>query len=131
MKVHRIALVGAGRMGALHAHIAAANHRFHLAAVADHNRDLAKSLADELGTDLARGMLSAWLATNATPRTIHMVPSVMMHGCTPRPTTIRPLAMPQASPIPSETLMATRTVVAGSDGPIALRAIAVATPANA
>lgn len=53
MKVHRIALVGAGRMGALHAHNAAANHRFHLAAVADHNRDLAKSLADELGTRMA------------------------------------------------------------------------------
>jgi len=53
MKVRQIALVGAGRMGGLHARNAATSARFHLAAIADHNHELAKDLADELGTSVA------------------------------------------------------------------------------
>lgn len=53
MNVHNVALVGAGRMGALHAHSVAANPRFRLAAVADHSEELAGSLAGELGAVVA------------------------------------------------------------------------------
>ncbi len=53
MKVHNVALVGAGRMGALHARNVAASPRFRLAAIADHSESLARSLADELGTKVA------------------------------------------------------------------------------
>jgi myo-inositol 2-dehydrogenase/D-chiro-inositol 1-dehydrogenase len=49
MKVHDIALVGAGRMGGLHARNIAASPRFRLTAVADHNQELAGDLAGELG----------------------------------------------------------------------------------
>jgi myo-inositol 2-dehydrogenase/D-chiro-inositol 1-dehydrogenase len=49
MLIHRIALVGAGRMGSLHAGNAAANPRFTLAAVADHNAAMASELAGKLG----------------------------------------------------------------------------------
>lgn len=48
MKVHNVALVGAGRMGGLHARNLAASPRFRLAAIADHSGELAGSLADEL-----------------------------------------------------------------------------------
>ena len=50
MTVHQVALIGAGRMGGLHARNVAANPRFILAAVADHNEELAKELANEVGT---------------------------------------------------------------------------------
>ena len=48
MNVHNVALVGAGRMGGLHARNLAASPRFRLAAIADHSGELAGSLADEL-----------------------------------------------------------------------------------
>ena len=50
MKVHNVALVGAGRMGGLHARNLALSPRFHLAGIADHNEELAAELAGELGT---------------------------------------------------------------------------------
>jgi myo-inositol 2-dehydrogenase / D-chiro-inositol 1-dehydrogenase len=50
---HEIALVGAGRMGSLHARNAAASPRFRLEAVADHDEQLAGRLASELGSSVA------------------------------------------------------------------------------
>jgi myo-inositol 2-dehydrogenase / D-chiro-inositol 1-dehydrogenase len=50
---HEIALVGAGRMGSLHARNASINPRFELAAIADHDEHLASRLASELGTSTA------------------------------------------------------------------------------
>ena len=49
MTVHKIALVGAGRMGSLHAMNAAASDRFELVAIADHNTALAEELAGRCG----------------------------------------------------------------------------------
>lgn len=46
MQVAKVALVGAGRMGALHARSAAANPRLHLAYVADSSADRARPLAE-------------------------------------------------------------------------------------
>ncbi|MCL6740799.1 inositol 2-dehydrogenase [Sphingomonas sp. RB56-2] len=53
MKVHNVALVGAGRMGELHARNAASNPRFRLAAIADHNEQLASSVARETASAAA------------------------------------------------------------------------------
>lgn len=53
MDVRNIALVGAGRMGSLHARNVADSPRFRLAAIADHNEHLAKELATELGSTVA------------------------------------------------------------------------------
>ena len=53
MKVHNVALVGAGRMGGLHARNVAASSRFRLAAIADHSAELAAGLANELGATVA------------------------------------------------------------------------------
>lgn len=53
MKIHNVALVGAGRMGGLHARNAAASPRFKLAAIADHSEELAESLARELNSEVA------------------------------------------------------------------------------
>ena len=53
MKVHNVALVGAGRMGGLHARNVAASSRFRLAAIADHSEELAAGLANELGSAVA------------------------------------------------------------------------------
>jgi myo-inositol 2-dehydrogenase / D-chiro-inositol 1-dehydrogenase len=50
---HEIALIGAGRMGSLHARNAAASPRFRLKAVADHDEQLAGRLASELGSSVA------------------------------------------------------------------------------
>ena len=50
MMVHDVALVGAGRMGSLHAQNLARSSRFRLVGVADHNEELADKLASELGT---------------------------------------------------------------------------------
>ena len=47
---HDIALVGAGRMGSLHARNAAANPRFRLVGIADHDEGLASQLASDLGS---------------------------------------------------------------------------------
>ena len=52
MSIHKIALVGAGRMGTLHARTAAKSPRFQLAAIADHNERLAMDLAEEVGASL-------------------------------------------------------------------------------
>ena len=51
MSVHKIGLVGAGRMGSLHAGNAAANARFALAWVADHDSAAAARLAAETGAE--------------------------------------------------------------------------------
>ena len=52
MPSHKIALVGAGRMGSLHASNAAANPRLSLVAVADHNQALASEAADRTGGEV-------------------------------------------------------------------------------
>ena len=76
-------------------------------------------------------MLSALLATNAIPRRIHIVPSVMMNGCTFRPTTISPLSAPHARPTPTDTASPSATVSTAPAGPYARSTIAVVTPASA
>jgi hypothetical protein len=76
-------------------------------------------------------MLSASLETNAIPRRIHIVPSVMMNGCTFRPTTISPLTVPHTSPTASATPAPTANVATESIGPSARSTIAAATPASA
>ena len=53
MQPHKIALIGAGRMGSLHGRNAAANPRFDLMAVADHSAAQAQSLAEETGSKRA------------------------------------------------------------------------------
>ena len=53
MRIHNVALVGAGRMGALHASNLAASQRFRLAAIADHSERLAGGLAGEVGSRVA------------------------------------------------------------------------------
>ena len=76
-------------------------------------------------------MLSAPLITNAMPRRIHIVPSVMMNGCTRSPTTIKPLIAPQASPTASDTARPSATVAAVPLGSTTRRTIAIATPDSA
>ena len=53
MKIHNVALVGAGRMGGLHARNAAASPRFNLSAIADHSEALADHLAREMSSAAA------------------------------------------------------------------------------
>jgi myo-inositol 2-dehydrogenase/D-chiro-inositol 1-dehydrogenase len=50
---HGIGLVGAGRMGALHARNAAASQRFELKSIADHQEEAAARLASDLDATLA------------------------------------------------------------------------------
>jgi hypothetical protein len=76
-------------------------------------------------------MLSALLVTNAIPRTIHIVPRVMMNGWTPSPTTRAPLMAPQRSPMPSDTVRPRAIIVSGSSGPALRSTMAVVTPARA
>ena len=52
MPIQKIALVGAGRMGSLHAINVASSSRLELAAVADHNSALAKELAVRSGASV-------------------------------------------------------------------------------
>jgi myo-inositol 2-dehydrogenase/D-chiro-inositol 1-dehydrogenase len=52
MKVYDVALIGAGRMGCLHARNLASSPRFRLVGIADHNQELAAGLASELGTSV-------------------------------------------------------------------------------
>ena len=53
MKIHNVALVGAGRMGALHAKNTASSQRLRLAAIADHSEEMAASLAREVDSTVA------------------------------------------------------------------------------
>jgi myo-inositol 2-dehydrogenase/D-chiro-inositol 1-dehydrogenase len=53
MPVHKVALVGAGRMGCLHGGNAAASPRFELVAIADHNQAMAEDLARRSGSAVA------------------------------------------------------------------------------
>jgi myo-inositol 2-dehydrogenase/D-chiro-inositol 1-dehydrogenase len=53
MRIHNVALVGAGRMGSLHAGNLAASPRFRLVAIADHSEELASKLAGEVGSKFA------------------------------------------------------------------------------
>src|SRR5690348_8459930 len=53
MSVHKVALIGAGRMGSLHARNIAASDRFELVAVADHTSALAEGIAGETGAAVA------------------------------------------------------------------------------
>ena len=73
MTVHKIALVGAGRMGSLHAGNVAANPRLVLAAVADHDQALASGVAERLGATvkgydeiLADGTIRAVIVASST-----------------------------------------------------------------
>ena len=63
MPSHKIALVGAGRMGSLHASNAAANPRLALVAVADHNQALASKAAAHTGAEVKQ--FDAMLADEA------------------------------------------------------------------
>lgn len=53
MRAFSIGVVGAGRMGHLHARNAAANPRFNLVAIADHSREAAETLARDVGAEVA------------------------------------------------------------------------------
>ena len=76
-------------------------------------------------------MLSARVVTKATPRSIHIVPSVMMNGCTLSPTTSSPFSSPQSSPTPTHVPIATSAVAPSPIGPRARRTSAMLTPASA
>ena len=82
-------------------------------------------------SDSGSRMLSALLVTNAMPRRIHIVPSVMMNGCTRSPTTIAPLSAPAASPTATQTPNASSTALAPPLGAAARNASAMVTPASA
>jgi predicted dehydrogenase len=45
MAVHKVALIGAGRMGSLHGRNAAASDRLQLGAISDHDSAIAEKLA--------------------------------------------------------------------------------------
>ena len=77
-------------------------------------------------------MLSALLATNAIPRRIHIVPSVMMNGCTPRPDH-HPAVDRAADETDAERdpEREERPWPTGAKGPANRRTIAVVTPASA
>jgi myo-inositol 2-dehydrogenase / D-chiro-inositol 1-dehydrogenase len=51
--IHKMALVGAGRMGSLHARNASAHPRLSLVAIADHDQALSAKLAAETGAEVA------------------------------------------------------------------------------
>ena len=76
-------------------------------------------------------MLSARVATNAMPRRIHIVPSVMMNGCTRSPTTSAPFSNPHTRPTPTHATSPTIVVAAGLIGPSARRSSAIDTPESA
>jgi hypothetical protein len=76
-------------------------------------------------------MLSAFVATNAMPRSIHIVPSVTMKGWTRRPTTSAPFRSPHASPTPRHTASPSSVVVVVPVGSTLRRKSAIATPDSA
>ena len=76
-------------------------------------------------------MLSAWLVTNARPRRIHIVPSVMMNECTPSPITMIPLASPHIRLTLMQVASPRATVATGPIGPTARSTIAMVTPETA
>ena len=73
---HEIALIGAGRMGSLHARNAAASPRFRLKAVADHDEQLAGRLASELGASVAS---YAEILSNPAIRAVIVASSTSSH----------------------------------------------------
>ena len=90
--------------------------------------------SDALVTDVncsGTRMLSALVATNAMPRSTHIVPRVMMKGCTRKPTTRNPFSTPQSSPTPMHVTSPTRTVAGVPAGPSARNARPIITPARA
>ncbi len=76
-------------------------------------------------------MLSALVATNAIPRSTHIVPSVMMNGWTRSPTTSAPFSTPHASPTPRQTRRPSSVVAVAPIGPAPRRKSAIATPESA
>lgn len=73
MAVHKVALVGAGRMGSLHCRNAAASARLDLVSIADHDPAMAEKLAAEIGAEavsfeqiLADGAIEAVLVASST-----------------------------------------------------------------
>ena len=76
-------------------------------------------------------MLSALLVTNAMPRRIHMMPRVMMNGCTRSPTTITPLSAPAASPTDDADDNASSTALTPPIGAAARSASPIVTPDSA
>ena len=82
-------------------------------------------------SDCGTRMLSAFVATNATPRNTHIEPSVMMNGCTLSPTTSAPLITPHTRPMPAQMRSATQAVAPSPIGPMARNAMAIVTPASA
>ena len=76
-------------------------------------------------------MLSAFVATNAMPRSTHIVPSVMMNGWTRSPTTSAPLSTPHTSPTPTQTMRPSSVVAVPPIGPRARRKSAIVTPDSA
>jgi myo-inositol 2-dehydrogenase/D-chiro-inositol 1-dehydrogenase len=53
MAVHKVALIGAGRMGSLHGRNTAASDRLQLAAISDHDSAIAEKLATDTGAQVA------------------------------------------------------------------------------
>ena len=82
-------------------------------------------------TDSGTRMLSALLLTKAIPRRIHIEPSVMMKGCTRRPTTMAPFIKPASSPMVTATPNPSITVPTALCGSTARITMAIATPASA
>ena len=87
MTVHRVALVGAGRMGSLHGPNAASNPRFHLAAVADQDAASAERLAGELEAEarsfeavLADPGIDAVIVASSTSSHLENVSSAVRAG---------------------------------------------------
>ena len=87
MSVHKVALVGAGRMGALHAANVVRSPRLTLAAIADHNRSLAEDLAQSTGAAvstieeiLADGSIEAVLVASSTSSHLDNVQAAVRAG---------------------------------------------------
>ena len=82
-------------------------------------------------SDSGSRMLSALLVTKAIPRRIHMLPSVMMNGCTRSPTTITPLSAPAPMPTTTQTTRASSTVARPPPPGVPRTTSPIVTPASA
>ena len=87
MSPHRIGLVGAGRMGSLHAHNVSISPRFELVAIADHNDSAARALAEANGAKvtsfadlLADESISAVIVASSTSSHLNNVRSAVSAG---------------------------------------------------